>query len=99
MSQWPGLEDLITNVQDAALRDALAHEVRALKQKTRFGLVFERHLPEDVLLPATAGLDMGNLVRLRDRPRDARELRVLRRANGRVVVVDQTGEETETDRK
>jgi adenine-specific DNA-methyltransferase len=91
------LEDLIANVEDAALRDALAREVKVLKQKTRFGLVFERHLPENVLLPGAAGLDIGDLVRLRDHPQDRRELRVLRRANGRVVFVDEAGVDTEAD--
>lgn len=39
------LEDLITNIENSALREALAHEVKALKQRTAFGLVFERHIP------------------------------------------------------
>ena len=37
------LEDLINNVEDTALRNALAHEVRALKQGTLEGPRFSVH--------------------------------------------------------
>ncbi len=87
------LEDLINNVKDTALRNALAHEVRALKRRMPFGLVFERHLPENVVLPHSAGVQVGDQVRFRDNGQSQGELRVLRRSNDRVVYVDEDGEE------
>ncbi len=87
------LEDLIADVENDKLRDALTHEVRALKQRVNFGLVFERHVPEYVLLPATAGVDVGDQVRPRGSNGARQELRALRRANGQVTFVDAKGEE------
>jgi adenine-specific DNA-methyltransferase len=91
------LEDLITNVEDTALRTALAHEVRTLKQRMPFGLVFERHLPENVVLPSSAGVRTGDQVRFRDVGEDQGELRVLRRSGDRVAYVDEAGDEHEAD--
>lgn len=45
------VEDLIKNIPDAQLRGEIAHEVAKLKSEKKFGLVFEEHLPEQVLLP------------------------------------------------
>src|SRR5258708_468042 len=45
------VEDLIKNIPDAKLRDEIAREVAKLKSEKKFGLVFEEHLPEQVLLP------------------------------------------------
>lgn len=44
------LEDLVAEVADPELRDALAAEVAELKKRTKFGLVFERHIPEIAVL-------------------------------------------------
>ncbi|HEV7492169.1 DNA methyltransferase [Baekduia sp.] len=76
---------------------ALAHEVRALKQRLDFGLVFERHLPENVVLPSTAGVQKGDQVRFRDKGDDQEELRVIGQSGEKVVYVDETGEEHEAD--
>ena len=46
------LEDLIEEVSDPNLRDRIAEEVRALKKRTDFGLVFEGHEPETVQVRA-----------------------------------------------
>lgn len=62
------IEDLINSIQDARLRADLEHEVRRLKETTEFGLVFERHQPESVLLAASVGLEEGSRVRLRKDP-------------------------------
>ena len=72
------LEDLITNVEDVALRDALSHEVKTLKQQTRFGLVFERQLPGSVFFPASAGLHTGE----RHERRSSAKSKVLSPARG-----------------
>lgn len=45
------LEDLISEIADARLREEVAREVAALKKQKRFGLVFEEHIPEQVQLP------------------------------------------------
>lgn len=70
------LEDLIAEVEDPRLRAALAAEARELKQRTTFGLVFERHLPESVVLASKIGVAVGAEVRLRSEPSDGRRLRV-----------------------
>ena len=45
------LDQLISRVADDSLRVQLAHEVDLLRDSRRFGLVFDRHLPESVRLP------------------------------------------------
>jgi adenine-specific DNA-methyltransferase len=45
------IEDLVKNIPDVRLRQEIAHEVAKLKAEKKFGLVFEEHLPEQVLLP------------------------------------------------
>ncbi len=44
------LDQLIGRVQDESLRNRLASEVELLRGSRRFGLVFDRHLPESVRL-------------------------------------------------
>src|SRR5256714_7464812 len=46
------IEDLIKNIPDAKLRDEIKREVAKLKSEKKFGLVFEEHLPEQVILPS-----------------------------------------------
>lgn len=45
------LDQLISRIDDDALRARLADEVKLLRGSRRFGLVFDRHLPESVRLP------------------------------------------------
>lgn len=45
------LDQLIGQVGDEALRSRLAREVELLRGSRRFGMVFDRHLPESVRLP------------------------------------------------
>ncbi|GAA4746310.1 site-specific DNA-methyltransferase [Gordonia alkaliphila] len=45
------LDQLISRIDDDVLRSRLAHEVDLLRGSRRFGLVFDRHLPESVRLP------------------------------------------------
>jgi len=58
------LEDLIAQVEDAALRQSLAAAASEAKETRNFGLVFEQHIPETV---AVIGLPArrGQRVRLR----------------------------------
>ncbi len=46
------IENLISEIADARLRDEIAREVSALKKQKKFGLVFEEHIPETVQLPS-----------------------------------------------
>jgi len=85
------LEDLIASVEDVQLRDALGHEVKALKTQTRFGLVYERHLPETVCLGVNGGLRVGDQVRLRT-AQTSKPLRVTSVNGSRATVVDDAGE-------
>jgi hypothetical protein len=59
------LEDLVASVEDAQLRDELRDQVKALKTRTRFGLVYERHLPETLCLAVNGGLRVNDQVQLR----------------------------------
>jgi adenine-specific DNA-methyltransferase len=55
-------DELLKRVDDLGLRDALAREYRRTTSDQRFGLVFDRHLPETVRLPKLAlrrGLKAG----------------------------------------
>ncbi|UYF97182.1 site-specific DNA-methyltransferase (plasmid) [Rhodococcus aetherivorans] len=45
------LDQLISRIDDPNLQNQLAHEVELLRSSRRFGLVFDRHLPESVRLP------------------------------------------------
>ena len=42
------LEDLIQQIADERLRKEISLEVRDLKSRKNFGLVFEEHLPESI---------------------------------------------------
>jgi adenine-specific DNA-methyltransferase len=57
------LEDLISSVADAKLRDALLEEIERLKADVSFGLVYERHLPETLTLAVNGGLRVNDAVR------------------------------------
>ena len=48
------LDSLLARVDDVALRKDLTAQVSKLRRKRQFGLVFEEHLPELVLLPQHA---------------------------------------------
>ncbi len=60
------LDQLISRVDDDTLRARLAHEVDLLRGSRRFGLVFDRHLPESVRLPDHPPIRKGIRVALRD---------------------------------
>lgn len=85
------VEDLVSQVGDAALRRELAGEVALLKKRQKFGLVFEGHIPETTLLHH-APIGVGSLVARRD-DRRAQLLRVVARdgENLRVEPVESKG--------
>jgi adenine-specific DNA-methyltransferase len=62
------IEDKIAEIKDQELRQAIAEEVKALKEKKKFGLVFEAHQPEvvpvfrvPIKVGATVAKKTGNL--------------------------------------
>jgi adenine-specific DNA-methyltransferase len=57
------LEQLVEGVQDDKLRRLIEAEITALKERTRFGLVYERHLPEMALIADPDLVQIGALVR------------------------------------
>ncbi len=63
------LDVLLDKVDDPALRADLKRQVELLRARRRFGLVFEEHLPERVLLPEHT-VRRGTRVMLRDREGD-----------------------------
>lgn len=92
MSRMAAVEDLIASIPDATLRNALAAEVRRLKESTSFGLVYERHLPESILMPASVGINVGSSVRLRKEPEDRRPL-VVKKITKATATVGPYGED------
>lgn len=56
------LDDVVAQVSDPALRTAIARECEELRRHTRFGLVFEAHRPETLILRG-APVRIGALVR------------------------------------
>jgi adenine-specific DNA-methyltransferase len=57
------LDQLVEGVQDETLRRAIEREIAALKERTRFGLVYERHIPETALIADPDLVQTGALVR------------------------------------
>lgn len=82
------IEELLTRVEDEDVRAQLGREVKLLKKRTRFGLVYERHLPETVLI--ANGIKPGEVVRRRAKPESNEELRVVQ-VRGKEAVVQGEG--------
>ncbi len=61
------VDDLISEIPDTRLRARLQTEANALRQRGQFGLTFERHSPETLIMPG-ATLRKGVRVALRDAP-------------------------------
>lgn len=58
------VDNLIERIPDPHLRAQIAEEVAKLVEHKDFGLVFQRHLPEDLEVPGTRPR-RGDVVRLR----------------------------------
>jgi adenine-specific DNA-methyltransferase len=91
------LDQAIGQIQDEALRTRIAREVELLRSSRRFGLVFDRHLPEAVRLPDHP-VRKGVSVTLRDES-TSESWRVLRFADTSrsVAVLDGNGGQVPTD--
>ena len=88
------LDQLLASVADSELRAKLEAEVSALKNQTRFGLVYERHLPETVIVGDTDGLRVGDHVRPREHADDNEDYRVVKLdAQSATILSLKTGKE------
>lgn len=86
------IEQLLTEIADPALRRDLEKEVAQLKDRLDFGLVFERHHPESVLLGRCIGVREGDLVQLRKEPKNKTRYRVAELKKNKAVVAGPEGE-------
>jgi adenine-specific DNA-methyltransferase len=85
------LEQLLKAVEDAELKAQLESEVATLKGRTRFGLVYERHIPETVIVGDTDGLKVGDHVRRREEANNGHDYRVVALNGKKVKVVPANG--------
>jgi len=70
------LDALVGQVADEAVRNRLSREIELLRGSRRFGLVFDRHIPESVQLVGHP-IRVGTKVALRDESRPGRTWRVV----------------------
>ena len=89
------IEDLIKDIADPRLRIQIAGELSKLKERNKFVLVFEQHLPEVVQLP---GLAVKSGARVAKRGDKAAGFFVVTAAvNGKkVLIVPERGGQEET---
>src|SRR5262245_16174889 len=86
-------DDLLTHVTDAKLREQLRAAIAEMRERRRFGLTFEHHIPETVFLPQLR-IKRGALVTRCDGTSD--EEWVVERVNGSTIKLrnPRTGSET-----
>lgn len=64
------IDEMLGHVADEKLRRELADAVAELRRRKKFGLVYEEHIPETVLLGAETGIRVGAQVMRRRHPED-----------------------------
>lgn len=87
------LDVLVDKVDDPALKADLKRQIELLRARRRFGLVFEEHLPERVLLPEHT-VRLGTRVVLRDNEDD--EPREVVKVSKKKATIRSAEGETET---
>jgi len=85
------LEHLLSAVADAELKAQLEAEVAALKRHTRFGLVYERHLPETTIVGDVDGLKVGDYVRPRKEALNGHDYRVVALNGAQATIIGVNG--------
>ncbi|MDQ2631117.1 MAG: hypothetical protein M3Y75_09130 [Actinomycetota bacterium] len=83
------IEELLAALPDAEMREALQSEIARLKKSTKFGLVYERHIPETVLV-GDIPIRVGDTVRPRRSSDGEENLRVLA-VEGETITVAPAG--------
>lgn len=61
------IDELLKQIADKPLRRLIEDEIATLRQRMIFGLTFERHIPENAVVPS-APIRVGSLVQRRDEP-------------------------------
>jgi len=87
------IDTLLDEIQTDDLRDALRAEVRELRKRVPFGLVFERHLPEFAVVPGDPIATGSFVTHRRD---NGRRLRVVELDGDQAQVVENGSAEPET---
>ncbi|MCY4374064.1 MAG: DNA methyltransferase [Spirochaetaceae bacterium] len=92
------LDDLVARVEDQQLRQEIESELKPLRDRKQFGLVFEPHEPEFVVTPATS-LRPGRRVLLRSDPEGGVWTVVSPPSSQGTVELHRRGETTERPRR
>lgn len=88
------IEQYIERIADKELREQLRVEIERLTKKKRFGLVWENHLPDNVVLPEVR-IRRGSKVALRDRtPNEVYEVQNLTKENAVCINLSTMEEKT-----
>ncbi|WP_156250909.1 site-specific DNA-methyltransferase [Pseudactinotalea terrae] len=80
------LDQLLGRIESETLREQIASEIATLTDRTKFGLVYEEHLPEQIRLPGVKPRRRSKVVHRND-PVDA-PLRTVRKITGQQVQLD-----------
>jgi adenine-specific DNA-methyltransferase len=82
------IDDLLEQVSDDTLRSELRGAVADIRRRKKFGLVFEDHVPESVLLPSKTGVRPGTEVTLRTEPDNKTRYTVIDVTAGDATITD-----------
>lgn len=88
------IDDLVARISEPRLQRELASELAELRRQLRFGLVFEKHVPEVIAVPNVAPA-VGDAVRLRTRLNDDDIYRVLAIEDGHARLQSAVGAESD----
>jgi adenine-specific DNA-methyltransferase len=88
------LDTLINRIADSKLRSELQVQVSKLAAKTSFGLVFEEHRPESVVLPGLQ-INRGDRVTFKDRSRPG--MWTVMKIDGEIATMVRSGDVVERE--
>jgi adenine-specific DNA-methyltransferase len=89
------LDDLLLQVTDEGLRSQLKAGIDVLTRQMKFGLVFERHIPESIRV-YNALIAVGDSVQLRAELSDGYEYTVEQITSGKALIRSAAGDQTRT---
>ena len=82
------IDDLLAQISDDKLRVRLTDAVVDMRRRKKFGLVYEAHIPETVLIATETGLRVGAQVMLRRHPEDSTRYTVQHVGNKVATITD-----------